>query len=227
MAFTRAELITEARALADAESDVRWNATTIRRHLDTVFDAEWGRVLAAFPTTRIGHRTAAVSADGYVEKSALSSGTGDTEERFYRILGVRDGIRTYALSDLADNLVTSELGGSLEHWGPVYWWEGDRLRLSPIPSAGTVTVTVSHRPPLPNALSGDGVTVTFPEPYEMLLAYGTAARMLTKGGAETGAAADLIATADDIRDDMLADLSRRDQVPVTWRYTDSRSDWAG
>lgn len=226
MSFTRDQLVTEARALADAESDTRWTSTTVLRHLDTVFDSEWGRVLAAFPSFRVSHLTPAVDTDGYLQKADLTGGTGDSLRRFYRIVGVRDGSRTYALSDLGDNVLTAELGGGLEHYGPVYWWEGDAIRLSPVPT-GTVTVTVTHRPQLPTALASGSSTVTFPEPWEMLLAYGTAALMLTKGGGETGAAADLKATADLLRDDMLADLSRRDQVPATWRYSDSRADWAG
>lgn len=226
MSATRDELVAETRAIADAENDTRWSATTVLRHLDTVFDAEWGRILAAFPNTRVSHLTPAVDSDGYIQKSALSSGSGDSAKRFYRVVGVRDGSRRYTLADLGDNLLTADLGDSLEFFGPVYWWEGDALRLNPVPS-GTVTVTVTHRPQLPRALADGASTVTFPEPWEAILAYGAGALMLTKGGSETSAAADLMATADKLRDDMLADLSRRDQQPVLWRYSDSRADWSG
>lgn len=226
MSFTRDQLVTEARAIADAENDTRWSATTVLRHADVVFDREWGRVLASFPNLRLSHLTPSVDADGYVLKSDLNSGSADSLKRFYRIVGVRAGQRRYRPVDTSDYLLTPELGEGQS--GYVYWWEGDMLRLSPPPASGeTLTVTVTHRPQLPFALSAGSVAVTFPEPWEMLLAYGIAAQMLAKGGTETNAASDLIALADGMRDDMLADISRREQDPVMWRYSDRAADWNG
>lgn len=226
MAFTRDELVTEIRSLADAENDTRWTATTVLRHLDVAFDREWARILQADPYYRVQTLTPAVDANGIIAQSALSTGSGDSERRFYRVIGVTAGKRRYSPSSLDENVLTLEADANYEAGARIYWWQGTDLVLWPRPG-DTATVLVNHRPTLPSALSSGTATITFPSPYELILAYEAAASMLAKGGAETQASADLKAFAEGIRDDLLADLSRREIQPMMWRYPDSRADWGG
>lgn len=224
MSFTRDELVTEIRALADAENETRWSNTTVLRHLDIVFDREWSRILAADPFYNVSSVSVTPDSNGVVARSAITGGTGDSLQRLYRIIGVVDGRTRFTKGDLDENLLTTDYGpqGTTLYR---YWRKGSNLILYPPPASATVTF--SYRPQLPKALSSGDVTVTFPEPFEMLLAYGTAAQMLAKGGSETGASAELNALAEPIRDDLLADLSRDETEPTTWKYSDDPSQWMG
>lgn len=224
MSFTRDELVTEIRAMADAENDTRWTAATVLRHLDVVFDREWSRILAVDPYYNITSAVVTPGAGGVVAGASITDGTGDSLKRRFKVIGITDGNARYVPSDFGENLMTPDIGpygASLYR----YWWKGADLVLYPSPTSATVTF--SYRPQLPRALTSGSVAVTFPEPYEMLLAYGVAAEMLAKGGSETGASAEIKALADGVRDDLLADLSRRQTTPATWAYSDGVAEWGG
>ena len=108
-----------------------------------------------------------------------------------------------------------------------YWLEDTNLILSPNAASLSIEVVVSHVPPLPSSLSDGFQIVVFVEPYEMLLSLGTAVYMLTKGGAETDAAAELKGLADAMRGSLLTQISRRIASPQVWRFGDFPSEWGG
>lgn len=223
MAFTRDELITEIRSLADATSSNRWSPTSVQRLLDVVFQQEWGDLLSAQPALRVAERSATVDAEGRVVLADLSA-AGET---FYRVIGLRVGDRLYVEGTVRENLLTRTLNYPAESAYRIWWLQGDHLYLWPFSSGDTAVVTVNHIPTLPSALAGGNVDVTFPSPYEMILAYETAALMLSKGGAETDASSDLKALADGMRNRLISDVSRRSVNPTLWAYGDQRSEWAG
>lgn len=226
MSFTRDELVSEIRSLADAENETRWTATTVLRQLDVVFDEEWARILAADPYYRVTVKTPTVDSQNRIAQDDLNTGSGDSLERFYRVIGVTANDYVYSPTDYVDNVLTASTNQNYETGTRTYWWQGRYLHLHPAPGA-TVSVAVNHRPQMPSQLVDGSSEIEFPSPYELLLAYCTAARMLAKGGAETNASADLLGMAEGIRDGLLADLSRKQIQPITWRYSDSRMNWAG
>jgi hypothetical protein len=226
VSFTRDELVSEIRSLADAENETRWTPTTVLRQLDVVFDEEWARILAADPYYRVSVLTPSIDANSRIAQSDLNSGSADSLERFYRVIGVVAGEAVFGPTDYSDNLLTITSGRNYETGTRIYWWQGQYLYLHPRPG-DTATVSVNHRPQLPSQLADGDSVIEYPSPYEMILAHVTAARMLAKGGAESNASADLLTMADTIRDGLLADLSRKQTQPITWRYGDSRRDWMG
>ncbi|MGP1666027.1 MAG: hypothetical protein ACTS5I_08995, partial [Rhodanobacter sp.] len=88
-----------------------------------------------------------------------------------------------------------------------------------------ISVWVSHTPPLPSALSADSVELDFPEGYEHVVAYETAAMMLAKGGLQSDESNFLRNLAYDLRREMMSDLARVSIDPTVMRYSDTRAEW--
>lgn len=220
---TRDELVTEIRSLADAAGSNRWSNTTVLKLLDTVFQQEWGDILNIQPAYRAAERSVVLDSQGRIALSDLSA----ADQTLYRIIGVRVGDRLYAPGSLRENLLTRTLNYPSESNHRLYWLQGDYLYLWPFSASDTATVMVNHLPTLPSLLANGNTAVTFPSPFEMILAFETAGLMLAKGGAETDATGDMKALADGMRNRLLSDLQRRSADPVAWTYSDSRAEWAG
>lgn len=213
--------------MADATSSARWTDATITILLNSTFKREWSRILQANRNYRVGTRTVTLNSSGQFAFSALESGSGDSLEKFYKIIGVHNGDAIYAPAELRDNLLTATMGTGMATGYRTFWRVGDYVQCHPWSSGESITVVVNHLPPLPGNLSTDDTAVTFPDGYEAVLIYETAAHMLMKGGAETDASADLKAIAEEVRSDMLADIARVTTDPTTMRYADERTSWAG
>lgn len=213
--------------MADATSSSRWTDATITVLLNSVFKREWARLLSANRYLRVGERSVTLSATGQFTIASLDSGSGNTLEKFFKIIGVHNGDAIYAPAELRDNLLTATMGDGQMYTSRQFWRMGDSVQVYPWSSGESLTVVVNHLPQLPGALAQDSDAVTFPDGYESVLIYEVAAAMLMKGGAETDAAADLKAIAEEVRADMLADASRLTTDPTTMRYADERHHWAG
>lgn len=225
--MTRDEYITEIRHHADAESDGRWPVTRVMRMFDTVMRREWRNLINANRYLRTALRTPTVT-NGRFAVADLTQGVGDAQEIFYRVIGVYVGTRPYQEVQPVDLLTIQTDGATAAVWGHETWHRnGDYIYVVPQNVDGTLNVLVNHLPPLPSALSGGTVEVAFPEGYEQVPALETAAMLLAKGGTETEATRDLKSLAEEMRRDMLSDLTRISTNPVQMRYPDRAEEWGG
>ena len=221
--YTRQQIIDDAKDEADGASSSRWSDTYITRRLDMVFAEEWRKILAANPTYRWALRTPTASASAQIPYTNLDNGTGDTTERFSKVLAVARDDTPYEESRFEDHplLTLSGTGGAARVW----WNEGDHIALPTSDASVTMRVWVNHTPQKPSALSGPGVIVPFPRDYSGILIYELAARLLSKGGAETDLGLELKAIAGGLRLEMLDEIARRSTRPSFVRATDTPEEW--
>lgn len=219
-AITRDQLVANTKEFMDAEFSVRWSPTVVQAVCNAVHDGEWSEILTAAPTYTFAQRSVTSDSNGQVTLTDLNSGTGDSQQLWYRILTVDDGTNVYGETRFQDVPLAR---GTIERG---YYLVGDILQLLPR-QAVALTVSVNYKPTSVSALASGASIVTFPENSEWLLAYEAAATLLLKGGAESGAAADLKRLAEGERSRMLNDLRRRTINPTRLSYPDGRSDWAG
>jgi hypothetical protein len=158
-----------------------------------------------------------------VAKSSLSTGTGNSRQRLYKVRGVANGSVPYQQANAADYLTAAAGDG-----GTGVWWEsGSYLQLLPGDASAALTVTVNWTPTPAGDLADDEDDVDWPEDHEMLLAWEAAAVLLARGGAETEPAADLKALAATARESLYAECARVSTRPQGWRYADTSDTWGG
>jgi len=222
MSMTRAELLTLVDEMADAVASPRWGVTLKRQLLAEVHWREWKDLLNINRMLRVGARTVTTDADGRVARSALNAGSGDTLETCYRILTVRDQGNTFYQPARYEEYPLSPAVVSL----PQVWYEyGDQLQLIPAAAGTTAVVTVNHVPARVDTLASDSSTVVFPDGYELLLAYETAASMFMKGAAESNLTAELRAMATTLRERLHQDVGRLSTRPMRMTAMDDAYDW--
>lgn len=192
-----------------------------------VSQAEWTGILNQNPYYRFANRSVTTDSSGRIAISDLSSGTGDSREYFYRMLvGPTDGNVLWRETDLRSvPLGTQSSAQSPSEY--LFYLAGDYFQLLPVASGTALTVAVNHVPPTIAQLAGEDSTVVFPTSYEYVAVWTTAGTLFMKGGAETGAAADLFALASDARRRMLADIGRRTTRPSFALFSDSPAAWGG
>jgi hypothetical protein len=224
----RQNLRLEVLDYADAVGSGRWDATagaTVDKRIGSVFDNIWRDILNANPYYRIGQRTPTSDSAGNYSIASLTVGSEDTLERFYRVVGmVVDG---YPI----DGPV------SFKDWGPrqlignavsqrVWYQNGSNLTVLPLQPLKTAdAIWVNWIPQRMESLAGEDSEVDFPEGHLEVLIGFSAARLLTKAGAETDAALEIKAElAPDYRA-LLADIARIGTNPLTIAYSDDSADW--
>lgn len=187
---------------------------------------EWRRLLNAAPYYRVALRTPTLDSSSRVTLASLSNtATADAQENLYRVLEVVIDNRPLREIDTRDGLMATLSDSHLT--GDFYFRQGSYLICPGHPSVVATGIFVNHTPTPANSLSGEGVTVEWPEGYELVLAYELAAVVLSKGAAETDAAAQCKAFAEDYRRDMLQDLARISINPQMMRFPDTPAEWAG
>ena len=213
----------QTRAQADARSSERWSDQDINYALGLVHMREWKRLLNAAPYFRFATRTVTQDASGQIATSALDGGSGDTQERFYRVLDVAQQERVYDEVSFRDvpTATTATTTNVLRAWYRI----GSTIQCLPVESGASMTVWVNHTPTPMDRLSSDSAFAEFPRDYELLIAYETAAWLLVKAGSETDSADKLQQMAEQIRQDLLADVARGSTNPLQMRYPDRRQDW--
>jgi hypothetical protein len=225
---TRDQLVTLTREAMDAVGSTKWSATEILYLLDSAFDGEWSNILSVAPYYRVAQRAVVTDANGQFAEADLSGGTGDTAQNFYRILTVTDGNYIYDQTRFQDVPLATTAGYPVPYmYDRLYYWFGENIQVLPVSVGAALTVTVNYKPPVPSELSGGSVTVDFPHNAQMIVAWEAAARALSKGGNESGAAADLLGLARGERETMLNDIQRRTINPLRMMPMDSAGDWAG
>lgn len=221
--WTRATYIDQTRALADARQSERWTVSDVTYALGLVHMREWKRLLNAAPYYRFATRTVSQDAAGQIAVSALDGGSGDTQERLYRVLDVAQQERVYDEVSFRDvpTATTTPTANVLRAWYRI----GSVLQCLPAESGAVMTVWVNHTPTPLDRLASDTSFGEFPRDYELLIPYEAAAWLLVKAGTETDSAQALQQMAEQIRQDMLADLARASTQPMQMRYPDRRQDW--
>lgn len=226
MSVIRSQLLADAREFADATNSGRWLEPFVLRRADVVFQREWRNILNANRNYRVGVREVVVGAGGVILASDLNAGSADTAELLYRVITVAVGDSIHVELPM-DRVPGVHLSTEATSGQAIYWMQGADIVVRPASVGTTAKIVVNHVPPRPTTLVGDNSVVQFPDGYEDILALELAALLLLKGGAESQAARDLQREAKDMRDDLLADVSRLTTNPTQMRYSDSASEWAG
>ena len=224
MAKTRAQMIDLTRQFMDAEDADRWSDSLIVTVLGNVFDSEWSNILNSAPYYTFGLRSVAQDANGQVTLTSLNSGSGDSQQNCYRIMNVSDGNTNYSETRYQD-VPLATATNYFPPYGYAYYLVGDYIQFLPQGAGVTMTIGVNYKPTNIADLASDASTITFPESSELILAYAAAAKLLNKGGAESGAAQVLSSMANEERISLLDDLRRRTINPTRMAYPDSRGDW--
>lgn len=213
---TRDEVVLMAREQADAEDSTRWTSTAVLNALDLTFRREWANILASAPYARTNIVTVATDAAGVLPFTSLTTGSGDSAKVFHNLIQLSDGQNVY--SETRVDMMPPNVG-SMQRF---FYDTGDAFQVIP---AGTVRAVVNWMPVAPNGLVNGSSTLDFPADGLMLLAMGTAAIMLSKGGAEASAAASLLNLSMQLREDMLTTIRRRTNMPKFMRYPDNSNAW--
>ena len=198
--------------------------------MGVVHSREWRRILNAQPDYRIAQRTPTSDSQGRITIASLSDlSVADSQQRFYRIRSLTMNNRPYREIAATDGYLAA---ASLQSTSSVpifgFWFrQGDYIMVPDSPSTTSTGIWVNHLPTRADNLTAENKTVEFIDDYEDILAYEIAAILLSKGAAETDAAAQLKAIADGMRTDMLQDLTRTSTKPLTMQFPDSAAEWAG
>jgi hypothetical protein len=231
VSITRTGLRTRALQLADAVGSTRWDTTDatgeIDVHMGVIHLREWKRILNANPYYRVAQRTPAIDSSGRIAISALTSGTGNSVETFYRVLMLSANNVAYKEILTKEGFLAGVQTAPDSQMAGVWFRQGDYIY---VPGAANTTATgvwVNHVPCAANALALAADTVVFPEGYEDLLGYELAAIILSKGAAEADAAGTMKAFAEDMRRDMLQDIARFSISPTVFQFSDTAAEWAG
>lgn len=223
---TRAQSRTDALLVADAYGSPRWDPTPggeVDRRLGFVHAKEWKLILNANRYYNFQMVTPTTDANGVIPFSSLTTGSGDATQNFYRVVKVMVGNAAYQFVQGPEYLNTPQTAL------PAFVWYQSGNSIV-IPNALTTTVTgiwVNWYPQRFDLLATDASIVVLPIDYDDVFAYAGAARLLSKGAAQSDAAAELSAIADGMRQDLLSDIARVSTDPATVRYSDSVSDWGG
>jgi hypothetical protein len=220
------ELIAYTRENMDAVASARWSDDTIKTALASVYDEEWSNILNAAPYYTFQQLTLTTDSNGQIAFSSLSTGSGDSQKNFYRILSVSDGNVLY--DETQFQLVPlATTTNYLPTYPRLYYLVGEQVQILPVGSGVSIYVAVNYKPTALNDLSNNSVAITFPSNNQGILTAAAAAKLLLKGGAEVGAAKNFRALADDERKSMLDDLRRRTINPTRMAYPDQKYDWSG
>lgn len=226
MAVTRAQLVSYTREAMDAVGSDRWSDSLIKSVLNVVYDDEWSNLLNASQYYTYGMRQVTTNANGVVAFSALNSGSGDSQQNFYRILSVSDGNVLYSQTRFQD-VPLATTTNYLPTYPRLYYIVGEQAQILPVSSGLSLYIAVNYKPTALEDLASDASTITFPMGGEWIIANEAGARLLNKGGAESVAAQVLKREAAELRAGMLDDIRRRTINPTMLAYPDQKYDWAG
>lgn len=223
MSYTRQQLDDLVKAQMDAGGSYRFENTLLRATMDAVFTRGWHKLLGANRYLRMAKRAVTTDANGQVTLASLDGGSGDTAERFYRVLAVAQGTIRYTPAEFIEN----PLGTTLSTPSFTFERQGDAIQFLPVQAGAAMSVWVNHVPQKPSALSASTATVIWPTDYEMIVVYETAGRLMAKGAAETDGTSMFQQLADDLWRDCLTDLARFTTDPIMMGASDVPSDWGG
>lgn len=223
---TRAQLIAITREYMDAVGSPRWSDETIKTVLNGVFDEEWSNILNAAPYYTFQQLSLTTDSNGQIPFSSLSTGGGDNQQNFYRILSVSDGNVLYDETQF-QYVPLATTTNYLPTYPRLYYYVGTNVQILPVATGTSLYIAVNYKPTAISDLASDTSVIDFPSANELLLAAHAAYKLLLKGGAEAQAASNYKRLADDERQTMLDDLRRRTINPTRMAYPDQKYDWSG
>ena len=223
---TLGQLVTDTREYMDAVGSTRWSDETIKLVLNNVFDGEWSNILNAAPYYRFAIRQVTTDASGQFAFTTLNSGSGDTEQNFYRIMSVSDGNVLYGQTRYQD-VPLATTTNYLPTYPKLYYIAGQSVQVLPVSSSLGLYVGVNYKPTAIADLVGDASIIDYPVNAHLVLVWQAAALLLLKGGTEAAAAANLKAMADDDRKSLLDDIRRMTINPTLMAYPDQKYGWGG
>ena len=226
MAVTRADLVQYTREAMDAVNSDRWSDNLIKSVLNVVYDDEWSNLLNASQYYTYGMRQVTTDSNGVIAFSSLNTGAGDGQQNFYRILSVSDGNVLYTQTRFQD-VPLATTTNYLPTYPRLYYIVGEQVQILPVSSSLSLYVAVNYKPTSLQDLLTDASTITFPMGGEWIIANEAGARLLNKGGAESGAAQVLKREAAELRAGMLDDIRRRTINPTMLAYPDQKYEWGG
>lgn len=233
MPVSRLTLMTQARQFADAVGSPKWSDAEVRALLGLVHWQEFKNILNANNQYTLAFVTPTEDANGQFLLTALDTGSGDSALTHYRVQSVAQNASGGALGvgpyfyykqvEYRDYPVPQS-----NTMMPYVWYMfGSSIQVMPVQPGTVLTVCVNQLPCRADLLASDASLVTFPDGYETLLSYATAAQMLMKAGEETPAATACKLQADEIREPMLMDLRRTSVGPTLFRAMDMAAEWGG
>jgi len=226
VSITKATARSRVLAFMDAAGSQRWDTTAngeVDQALGYVADQEWRTILDANPYAKTQAISTPIGLSGQVTKAVLSSGSGDSARRLYKVLGVYVDNTAIKIEPFSDDYF-----GALFNPGPSYvgYEFGDYFQFFPVTLTGNSTWFVNYLPQRQDALATDSSVFQFPDSFEDIPILGAAAYLLaSKGGAEADAAVPLVGLAKNRRIDMLRTLERPTTAPGQIRYVDSSAAW--
>ncbi len=223
---TRAQLIALTREYMDAVGSTRWSDDTIKTVLNSVYDEEWSNILNAAPFYTFQQLTLTTDSNGQIPFTSLSTGGGDSQKNFYRILSVSDGNVLYNQTEFS-YVPLATTTNYLPTYPRLYYTIGTSVQILPVGSGTTIYVAVNYKPTSLSDLASDSSVIDFPGNSELLLTAVASAKLLLKGGAEVAAANNYRALANEERQSLLDDLRRRTINPTMMAYPDQKYDWSG
>lgn len=231
MSMTQAQLLAALRDEMNAASSAQWSDATLLSWLGLASWQEWANILNANNVYYSQSVPVTQDSNGQFAISSLTTGSGDTQKNFYRILtlaqpqGGNQPMLFYRQSRYQDYPNPQPNQGV--YLSGLWYRLGTQIQVMPVQSGQQMSVQVNYRPPRVDQLATSASVVDFPDGYEMLLVHDAAAYALLKGGNEADAAAQIQAKGDTIRAMMLLDLGRQGTWPITATAFDTAFDWGG
>ena len=223
---TLGQLVSDTREYMDAVGSTRWSDATIKLVLNNVFDGEWSSILNAAPYYRFAIRQVTTDVNGQFAFTTLNSGSGDTQENFYRIMSVSDGNVLYGQTRYQD-VPLATTTNYLPTYPKLYYIAGQSVQVLPVSSSLGLYVGVNYKPTAISDLVGDASIIDYPDNSHLVLVWQAAALLLLKGGTEAAAASNLKAMADENRKSLLDDIRRMTINPTLMAYPDQKYGWGG
>jgi hypothetical protein len=220
------QLISDTREYMDAVGSTRWSDSIITTILNSVFDSEWSNILNAAPYYRLAQRQVTTDANGQFAFTTLDSGSGDTQQNFYRIMSVSDGNVLYGQTRFQD-VPLATTTNYLPTYPRLYYIAGQSVQILPVSPSQSLYVGVNYKPTAISDLASITSTVDYPDNSHLILVWGAASQLLLKGGTEAAAASNLKALADDDRKTLLDDIRRMTINPTMMAYPDQKYEWGG
>ena len=226
MSITKSAARTRVLQFMDAVGSSRWDTTAngeVDAAIGNVADQEWRGILDANPYYNVEQIITATAGGGRVQKTALSTGSGDTAHRLYKVIGVvANGVPVKIVDRFSDYLNASVSGAQPN----IIYNFGAYFQMLPPTDGISTTWYVNYLPVRQDALAGESSTFNFPDGYEDVPLLAAAAYLLGgKAGAEAENAVPLVGLAKDRRNDMLVSLARPTTAPLSIRYEDSAQVW--
>ena len=130
--WTRTIYMDQTRAQADARQSDRWSDPDVRYMLGMVHAREWKRLLNANNVLRVGTRTVTQDANGQITVASLDSGTGDTQERFYRVLAMAQSTYVYGETRFTEIPTSATQGGNASIRRREWYRTGNSIQCLPV-----------------------------------------------------------------------------------------------